>query len=175
MFALKTLGLFETSSVSQSTWGELIRDRIGTSGKAEEKLRKHLVKSNVADVDSAIEAIKWLQLLDNTPLGQSDSSSFLKCHPPSIGTNIPIDALSNLLEGKLKFSDTEKDMVAMFHAITGKMPDGSFERHESRLLGFGKPGGDTSMAETVGYTAGLPSPFSLPSLLIISSLCSCCS
>lgn len=43
----------------------------------------------------------------------------------------------------------------MFHAITGKMPDGSHERHESRLLGFGKPGGDTSMAETVGYTAGI--------------------
>jgi saccharopine dehydrogenase (NADP+, L-glutamate forming) len=78
---------------------------------------------------------------------------------PSTGTNIPIDALSNLLEGKLKFADTEKDMVAMFHAITGKMPDGSYERHESRLLGFGKPGGDTSMAETVGYTTGL---FPLP-------------
>lgn len=56
-------------------------------------------------------------------------------------------------------------MVAMFHAITGKMPDGSHERHESRLLGFGKPGGDTSMAETVGYTAG--SLFYFPLLLFL--------
>jgi hypothetical protein len=69
MFALKSLGLFETAPVSQSTWGELIRDRIGNSGKADEKLRKHLTKSNVADVDAAVDAIKWLELLDNTPLG----------------------------------------------------------------------------------------------------------
>ena len=53
---------------------------------------------------------------------------------------------------QLKFADGERDMVAMFHSITGKLPDGTFERHESRLLTFGKPGGDTSMSETVGYT-----------------------
>lgn len=46
-------------------------------------------------------------------------------------------------------------MVAMFHSITGKLPDGTYERHESRLLAFGKPGGDTSMSETVGYTTGI--------------------
>lgn len=69
MYALKTLGLFQTSSVSQSSWGELIRERIG-SGNDEAKLRKYLTEKNVADVESAIDAIKWLKLFDNAPLGK---------------------------------------------------------------------------------------------------------
>ena len=161
MYALKSLGLFGTTAVSQSSWGELLKEKLG-SGNVNEKLRKFFVKNNIADVDAAIDAIKWLQLFDDVPLGLLNQ---ILTSDPFLGTNIPIDALSNLLEGKLKFSETEKDMVAMFHAITGKMPDGSHERHESRLLGFGKPGGDTSMAETVGYTAGILFPSYLLTIL----------
>jgi hypothetical protein len=77
MYALKALGLFETTSVSQSSWGELLKERIG-KGNSDEKLRKLLVKSNVADVDAAVDAINWLHLFDDVPLGSFVStSSFL--------------------------------------------------------------------------------------------------
>jgi len=65
----------------------------------------------------------------------------------------------------------ERDMVAMFHSVVGKMPDGSTEQHVSRLLsfgiacpvnnaskGYGSYGSDSpnvqdsAMAATVGYT-----------------------
>lgn len=55
---------------------------------------------------------------------------------------------------QLQFAEGEKDMVAMFHSVNGRMPDGSIEEHASRLLAFGIPGGDTAMAATVGYTTG---------------------
>ena len=55
---------------------------------------------------------------------------------------------------QLQFGEGEKDMVAMFHTVNGRMPDGSLEEHASRLLAFGIPGGDTAMAATVGYTTG---------------------
>jgi hypothetical protein len=45
-------------------------------------------------------------------------------------------------------------MVAMYHSIEGRMPDGTIEKHESRMLVFGTPFGDTAMSETVGYTTG---------------------
>lgn len=68
MYALKALGLFGTTAVSQTSWGELLKEKLG-SGNADEKLRKFLVKNNIADVDAAIDAIKWLHLLDDVPLG----------------------------------------------------------------------------------------------------------
>lgn len=70
MYALKALGLFGTTSVSQSSWGELLKERIGSGGpNVDEKLRKFLTKKNIADVDAAVDAIKWLHLFDDVPLG----------------------------------------------------------------------------------------------------------
>ena len=43
----------------------------------------------------------------------------------------------------------------MFHNVVGRFPDGSTEHHTSRLLAFGVPGGDSAMAQTVGYTTAV--------------------
>jgi hypothetical protein len=49
-------------------------------------------------------------------------------------------------------------MVAMFHLIVGKFPDGRLERHTSRLLDFGDVErfgqGNSAMSKTVGFTTG---------------------
>jgi saccharopine dehydrogenase (NADP+, L-glutamate forming) len=43
----------------------------------------------------------------------------------------------------------------MYHTVLGELPDGSSERHVSRLLAFGNPSGDSAMAATVGYTTAV--------------------
>ena len=51
----------------------------------------------------------------------------------------PIDALSDVLATHrgLAYQKGERDMVAMYHTVVGEMPDGTKERHTSRLLAFG--------------------------------------
>ena len=41
---------------------------------------------------------------------------------------------------RLAFTYGRLAAQAMFHTVTGAMPDGSVERHTSRLLDFGEPG-----------------------------------
>lgn len=136
MFALRSLNLFSTEPHNCRTWDELIARGTGSGSSSREAVFAALTRNGVNDVPAAMEAISWLGL-----------QTKLALQGPA-----PIDALCALLEKKLTFSDNEKDMVAMYHTVNGRMPDGSMEHHTSRLLAFGVPGGDSAMSTTVGYT-----------------------
>ena len=109
------------------------------------QLREFFTAHGVQDVDQALEAIDYLGLAEDSKLDAA-----MLAHR-STG-RAPIEAICKLLESKLTFGPGEKDMVAMFHMISGELPDGSIESHTSRLLAFGTPGGDSAMSATVGYT-----------------------
>ena len=95
-----------------------------------------------------------------------------------INGDSPMDGLSAVLTAHkgLSYQKGERDMVAMYHTVVGVMPDGTEERHTSRLLAFGSSkvstkadeqdkkqeneedevvinvSGDSAMSATVGYT-----------------------
>jgi saccharopine dehydrogenase-like NADP-dependent oxidoreductase len=150
MYALKVLGTMDpTKSIPSgcSDWKSLllsINPDLQSDGAHinMDSLSNFLASRGVKDVPSAINAIKWLGLHSSLPVSRV--------------ANSPMDAICDLLESRLKFGDTEKDMVAMYHTVIGTMPDGSKEEISSSLLAFGVPGsqGDSAMAATVGYTAG---------------------
>ena len=102
--------------------------------------------SEVTDVTAAMRALEWLGLTDD-----NIASNMLL----SAENQTPIDSLCSLLENKLSYGASEKDMVAMFHSITGSFPNGVKEVHESRLLTFGEPNGISAMSSTVGYTTAI--------------------
>lgn len=144
MFSLQKLGLFEQNlyTIQYNNWLEVIKLKLNIHGgddikTIKQELNNFLTLQNIRDVDSAMNAIEWLGLLNTNT---------------KVDGNTPLDALCNLLQSKLKFKEGEKDMVAMFHSVLGKLPDGTYERHISRLLAFGNPTGDSAMAATVGYT-----------------------
>lgn len=146
MNALQLLKLFEqqASKVEYKSWNDLIRAAVKAKGSDEAELRRsvaaYLQDQGVRDVEAAVHAIEWLGMLKkSTPVSSA----------------VPVDALCTLLQDRLQFAEGEKDMVAMFHTVLGDMPDGSQERHTSRLLAFGTPGGDSAMAATVGYTTAV--------------------
>ena len=77
----------------------------------------------------------------------------------------PVSALSSLLATKLAYGPTERDMVLMHHSFGVELEDGRTETRTSSLIAFGEPGGDTSMAKTVGVTAAIGAQLVLDGLV----------
>ena len=143
MHALQCLQLFDQSVLASpvSNWLDLVKQKVKEPSTINVKgaLTKYLARNQVRDVDAAVDAMEWLGMLSKTPVEGA----------------VPLDALCTLLQERLRFKEGEKDMVAMFHTVLGKLPDGSYERHTSRLLAFGTPGGDSAVAATVGYATAV--------------------
>jgi Saccharopine dehydrogenase C-terminal domain len=153
-----------------------------------ERLRRVLSsdKCGVKDVEGAIDALSWLGVLGSEGtglLGVGGGPAVEPVREAPIQGDCPIEALSALLTAHrgLSYQQGERDMVAMYHTVVGVMPDGTEERHTSRLMAFGAPvgekergalgrkedgdkdkggggdgeqEGDTAMSATVGYTTG---------------------
>jgi alpha-aminoadipic semialdehyde synthase len=103
------------------------------------------LKISDATVDTKThECLSWLGAM-NEELSDDALSQ------PSIG-----DAFCSLLQDKLEFGSTERDMVLMRHDFEVTYDDGrAAERKSSLLLDYGDPNGDSSMARTVGLTIAI--------------------
>jgi Saccharopine dehydrogenase C-terminal domain len=114
-----------------------------------ERLRRVLSSNQcgVKDVEGAIDALSWLGLLGSEGtglLGVDGGPAVEPVTEPPIQGDCPIEALSALLTAHrgLSYQQGERDMVAMYHTVVGVMPDGTEERHTSRLMAFGAPVGE---------------------------------
>ena len=172
---------------------------VGSSLQNRLKAALRDTRCGVKDVDAAVDALEWLGLASDGRDGVSNSnnedndnmnlkiisgnavtkeqatyvSSGNDCSEicTEIIGDCPMDALSVVLTAHkgLAYQKGERDMVAMYHTVVGVMPDGTEERHTSRLLAFGAPKaspdaerqvegvgknveGDSAMSATVGYT-----------------------
>jgi saccharopine dehydrogenase-like NADP-dependent oxidoreductase len=90
-------------------------------------------------------ALKWLGLLDDAPV--SNKTTLL-------------DVLADQMLTKMPYREGERDMVVLVHefVITVSASDRESavrKRVISTLIDFGVPGGDTSMARTVGLPAAI--------------------
>lgn len=150
MHSLKSIGLFDKQEVpglSIDDTHAFLQRSFPDGMVTEASVRKLMASKGVKDLDGAIDAVRWLGLLQPV-----SASGRLITPANSAKPSAAIDSLCKLLEERLQYKEGEKDMVAMFHTVTGEMPDGSVEAHTSRLLAFGTPGGDSAMSATVGYT-----------------------
>lgn len=86
-----------------------------------------------------IVAMEWLGLFSERPVHFDKGSAF--------------DLTSDLMIEKMMIADDERDMVAMQHTFVVSYPDGQREVIKSRLLDFGSPSTDTSIARTVALPA----------------------
>jgi hypothetical protein len=136
MYALRVLNLFSVVPHNCKTWDELIAKGTGSGSSSKQAVIAAFTRNGVIDVEGAVTAVEWLELRSKMKLEGAT----------------PIEALCTLLEKRLTFGENERDMVAMYHTVNGRMPDGTMEHHTSRLLAFGTPGGDSAMSTTVGYT-----------------------
>ena len=137
------LGLLDEaprSDLEGATWADLTRKLTGSRGDLRADLAAFL---NVA-VDSAaympkvISDLTWLGLLSDDPL--------------PAGVDSPIDILCARMMAKMQYAPGERDLLIMQHQFLAEYPDRQ-ERITSTLVDFGIPGGDSSMARTVGLPA----------------------
>jgi len=97
---------------------------------------------SLAEDSDVLRRLEWLGLFSPEPVPAKTSS--------------PLEVLSEVMAGKLKYAPGERDMVVLQHRFVASFPpDGRKERVVSTLVDFGVPGGDSAMARTVGLPAAI--------------------
>lgn len=100
-------------------------------------LIKFLNESEGSDI---LKKIKWLGLLSDDKIKLKDAS--------------PAEILLDLLKKKLKFKETDTDMVILQTEVEYEI-ENRIERMTSSLIVNGKPGFNTAMSATVGLPLGI--------------------
>ena len=142
MDLIKKLGLITNQSIDMSgmTYADLLAQTAGfehTQG-----LRDRIAeKFNISADSKALEALAWLGFFNAELIGR--------------GTDTPFEVTSDLMISKMGLGLQERDMVAMEHTFLVRNSDGTKEVIRSRMLDFGSPATDTSIARTVALPAAL--------------------
>jgi saccharopine dehydrogenase-like NADP-dependent oxidoreductase len=97
-------------------------------------------KLGVAVDAPTIAQLDWLGLFDDEPMSVNEGGN--------------VDVMSARMLERCRFSEGERDMIAMQHEFTIAYPDRTDEARSS-LVDFGIPGGDTSMARTVSLPVAI--------------------
>lgn len=137
---LKTLKLISPDEFdfTEMTYAQMLAKTIDLPNTA--NLKQKTAKFLKLDDDNiAIKAIEFLGLFENIQMNRTKDSTY--------------EIVSDLMIKKMMLGKDERDMTILEHIILAKYPDGKQEVITSKLLDFGEPGGDTSIARTVALPA----------------------
>jgi saccharopine dehydrogenase (NADP+, L-glutamate forming) len=116
--------------------------RILLDEAADTDLKKSLAsRVGMEENSDVIQRLEWLGLLDEKPLSVEKGSA--------------LDVLGALMLEKLQYEEGERDMIILEHTFEASYPDKGREKITSTLVDYGIPGGDSSMARTVGLPAAI--------------------
>jgi len=142
--ALKELQLIseEPVNLQGKTYADLIANQIGATDASDIK-KKTARFLNIPEDAHAINSLEWLGLFDQTPINREKDS--------------PFEVTSDLMMKKMTLGQTERDIVAMQHTFLTKFPNKDKEKKviRSRMLVYGSPQTDTSVARTVAIPAAI--------------------
>ncbi len=96
---------------------------------------------SVPEHSVTIKKLQWLGLLDDKKIPLKQATAF--------------DMFAHILQEKLVYKEGEVDLLLQHHEFVAQYPDGHKEKITSTLIDTGIPGGDTSMARTVGLPAAI--------------------
>lgn len=119
-------------------------DKFDMSGMTYADLIRHQMEQNqvkLEDDSLAKQALTWLGMLSDTPMNRGVESTF--------------EVTSDLMIEKMSLGNEERDMVALQHTFLAGYSDGRKEVIRSRMLDFGSPSTDTSIARTVALPAAI--------------------
>jgi len=126
---MKAIGLVDDGDKDYTgvTFRQFVAEKAGVPGK---DIRKELKeKPGLNPSDKALEAFEWLGLFDNAVMG--------------------------FMIKKMWLNDNERDMIVMQHLFLATYHDGKSEVISSRMLDFGTPATNTSIARTVALPAAM--------------------
>ena len=142
MDAMKRLNLisYDKFDMTGMTYADLMAHQIEATNTTDikEKVADYLKLDSEAN---ALKSMEWLGLFGDKNMERGEDS--------------PFEVTSDLMISKMSLGQTERDMVAMQHTFLASYPDGSKEVIRSRMLDFGTPATDTSIARTVALPAAI--------------------
>jgi saccharopine dehydrogenase (NADP+, L-glutamate forming) len=142
MDAMKRLNLISYNKIALEgkTYAEMMAMLInaGDSLNIKAKVASYL---GLNPSDHSMNAMEWLGLFDEKQVGRIEDS--------------PYEVTSDLMIDKMWLGKNERDMVVMQHTFLATYDDGSREVIRSRMLDFGTPVTDTSIARTVALPAAI--------------------
>jgi len=139
---MKRLGLisYEKYHMDGMTFADLMALMINSIKT--ENIKKQIAAFLEVDFEThAIKALEWLGLFSDQKMNRTVDS--------------PFEVTSDLMIGKMGLGDDERDMVALQHIFLASYPNGTEEVIRSRMLDFGTPATDTSIARTVALPAAI--------------------
>ncbi len=140
MDALKILNLTDQSEqdFSGMTYAEMLAMQM--KKKNTDNLKKQTAKFLKTSEDGIIiKALDFIGLFSELKMNRKTDSAF--------------EIISDLMINKMMLSNNERDMVVLKHIFKAEYPDGRKEVITSKLIDYGEPGGDTSIARTVALPA----------------------
>lgn len=138
---MKATGLIDDGDKDYTgmTFRQFVAEKAGVPGN---DLRKELKeKPGLNPTDRSLEALEWLGLFSDTDMGYAVTS--------------PYEITSDLMIKKMWLNDNERDMIVMQHLFLATYHDGRNEVISSRMLDFGSPATNTSIARTVALPAAM--------------------
>lgn len=139
--AMKTLNLLseEKGDYSGMSYADLIMSRISEGkGTLKEQTASHL---GIATDSLAMISFEWLGLFGEEKVPENMYTLF--------------DIISDLMIGKMVLGENERDMIALQHLFLASYKDGRKEVISSRMVDYGTPATDTSIARTVALPAAI--------------------
>jgi saccharopine dehydrogenase-like NADP-dependent oxidoreductase len=145
---MKQLGLisYEKTDMKGMTYAGLVSRQLENLGY-KTRLQGRNIRTDVAGClgipsgSHALDALEWLGLFEDKPMNRGTESTF--------------EIVSDLMIAKMGLGDNERDMVVLQHTFLAAYSDGRKEVIRSRMLDFGSPSTDTSIARTVALPAAI--------------------
>ena len=121
------------------TFADFLRKLLGTRAK---NLKKAVSERlGISPGLAILRRLEWLGLFSDEPLPLQKGSA--------------LDIIGARMTAKLAYAPGERDMIVLQHEFFASYPKAGREKIISTLIDFGIPGGNSSMARTVGLPAAI--------------------
>jgi saccharopine dehydrogenase (NADP+, L-glutamate forming)/spermidine synthase len=121
------------------TFAGLLRRQLGT--KAKDVKKAVCDRLGIPPGLAILRRLEWLGLFSDDPLPLEKGSA--------------LDIISARMTARLAYLPGERDLIVLQHEFIASYPKAGREKITSTLVDFGLPGGDSSMARTVGLPAAI--------------------
>ncbi|MRR20593.1 saccharopine dehydrogenase [bacterium] len=138
---MKAIGLIDDGDrdYTGKTYRQFVAEKAGVPRK---DLRRELkAKPGLDPSERALDAFEWLGLFSDMDMGYAVTS--------------PYEITSDLMIKQMWLENNERDMIVMQHLFLASYHDGKSEVISSRMLDFGTPATNTSIARTVALPAAM--------------------
>lgn len=116
------------------TFADFLRKQLGTRAKDVKKAVSD--RLGISPGLAILRRLEWLGLFSDEPLPLQKGSA--------------LDIMSARMTAKMAYLPGERDMICLQHEFFASYPKTGREKIVSTLIDYGIPGGDSSMARTVG-------------------------